>query len=121
MSKHSKDRIRERYNLELSYADEKNILRLLNKGQGMALDVESKDPNKKFAYVLYKHIPLKVLYEEGEKNEAVNIITSYPFDADEYNEVAHSIFKAHIRAAMGYLRKNGYIVYKKGSLKRALL
>lgn len=120
MSKHSKERIQERYNLELTYSDENNILKIVNKGQAILLSKESNNPNRKFGYVLYKNIPIKILYEVDESDRAVSIITSYPFDADEYNEVIDSIFKSHIHTAMKFLQKNGYVVFKKGSLHKEL-
>ena len=121
MSKHSQSRTMERYNLELTYSDENRIMKLLNDGKGIYLDLESQEPHRKFAYVLYKNIPIKVLFEEDENRKATAIITAYPFDADEYNEVIALEFKSRIDRAKAFLRKNNYVVFKKGSLKKGKL
>ncbi len=117
MSKHAQSRAKERYNLQLTYSDENRILKLLNNDKGIELETVAKEPNKKFAYVLYKNIPLKVLYQEDE-GKAVAIITTYPFDADEYNEVIALEFKSRIEQAKAFLQKNNYVVFKKGSLRK---
>ena len=119
MSKHSKDRTMERYNLELSYSDEKKIIRLLNEGKGTYLNMETDDPTRKFVYLLYKNIPLKLLYAEDLNGKVTEIVTAYPFDVEEYNEVSAHEFNSYIKEAVKFLRKNGYIVFKKGSLKRS--
>ena len=108
----------ERYNLELTYSDENRIMKLLNEGKGIYLNLESQEPNRKFAYVLYKNIPLKVLFEEDENKRAVAIITTYPFNADEYNEVIALEFRSRLDRAKAFLRKNNYVVFKKGSLRK---
>ena len=114
MSKHSRERASQRYNIELSYADEKNIIEALKQGRGIPLDIDSGEKNKKFAYVVYKNIPLKVLYERSNAKGIKNIITIYPFDTEEYNEVQRQIFDGHIGMAIKFLKANGYIVYKRG-------
>lgn len=118
MSKHAQSRAMERYNLSLTYSDENKIMKLLNDGKGIYLNLESQEPHRKFAYVLYKNIPIKVLFEEDENRRAIAIITTYPFDADEYNEVIALEFKARLERAADFLRKNNYIVFKKGSLRK---
>ena len=120
MSKHSKNRAMERYNLDLSYSDEKKIIRLLNEGKGVFLDLDSVDLGRKFAYLTYKNIPLKLLYAENENGKVTELVTAYPFDADEYNEVATCEFNSQIQAAVKFLRKNGYLVFKKENLRRSL-
>ena len=119
MSKHSKDRTMERYNLELSYSDEKKIIRLLNEGKGTYLNMETDDPTRKFAYLLYKNIPLKLLYAEDLNGRVTEIVTAYPFDVEEYNEVSAQEFNSYVDYAAQFLKKNGYVVFKKGSLKRS--
>jgi len=109
----------ERYNLELSYSDEKKIIRLLNEGKGTYLNMETDDPTRKFVYLLYKNIPLKLLYAEDLNGKVTEIVTAYPFDVEEYNEVSAHEFNSYIKEAVKFLRKNGYIVFKKGSLKRS--
>ena len=81
MGKHAINRARQRYNLDLNYKDEENILDLIKNGNMIPLGVSDRDCSMLFAYVIYKHIPLKVLYK-GKK-----IITIYPFDVDEFNAI----------------------------------
>lgn len=113
MSKHSRERASQRYNVELSYADEKNIIEQLRQGRGLPLNIDSGENNKKFAYVVYKNIPLKVLYERSNAKGIKSIITIYPFDCEEYNEVQRQIFDTHIEMAIKFLKANGYIVYRR--------
>lgn len=118
MTKHSKNRAMERYNLDLTYSDEKKILKLINEGNCIFLDADAKEPDKIFVYLLYKNIPLKLLYVEGMNGEAAEIITAYPFNVEEYNEVSRAEFNAHLKNAIKFLQKNGYIVFKRGKLKK---
>ena len=113
MSFHSRERAQERYNIELSPSDEVNIINILRSGRGIPLSTDSKSPNRKFAYVLYKNIPLKVLYEVSNNKGVKNIITTYPFDVDEYNKVQQEAFDNYIDMAIKFLQKNKYIVYKR--------
>lgn len=113
MGKHSLERIQERYNLDLGYSDEANIISLLKQGKGIPLDIDTGDKKKKFAYVLYKNIPLKVLYEKSCGKGIKSIITTYPLDVDEYNEVHKQSFDTLIDAAIKFLKKSGYIVYRR--------
>lgn len=113
MSKHSRERASQRYNLNLSYADEKNIIEQLKQGKGIPLNIDSGEKNKKFAYVVFNNIPLKVLYERSNAKGIKNIITIYPFDCDEYNEVHRQVFDTQIEMAVNFLKTNGYIVYRR--------
>lgn len=115
MSRHARERAQQRYNIDLSKTDEKNILFLLNTGRGIPLDQESKDPLREFAYVHYNNIPLKILYEKDERDVVKAIVTTYPFDVDEFNTVNKNKFESQIEMAIKFLKKNNYIVYKKGS------
>lgn len=81
MGKHAIDRARQRYNIDLTYDDEAKIIELIKNGNMILLGTSDRDYSILFAYVIYKHIPLKILYK-GKK-----IITIYPFDVDEYNEI----------------------------------
>lgn len=112
MSKHSRDRALERYNLEISKKEENEILDLLKTNQMIFLGNSEQDKNLKFAYVTYNHIPLKVLYSRSAKG-VKNIVTIYPFDADEYNTLMKDDFQHKIDMAIKFLKKNGYIVYKR--------
>lgn len=112
MGKHSLERIQQRYNLELTYADETNLISLIKQGKGIPLDIDSGDPKKKFAYVVYKNLPLKILYEKSNKG-VKHIITTYPLDVDEYNEVQQRDFDFMIDSSIKFLKKNGYIIYKR--------
>jgi hypothetical protein len=111
MSQHAKDRAKERYNLELSEFDKKRIMEMLRNNQMIFLG-NADTPNKKFAYVTYNHIPIKVLYSRTAKG-IQNIITVYPFDVDEYNDVMSKDFDNRIAFAIAFLKRNKYIVYKR--------
>ena len=54
-----------------------------------------------------------VLYERANKGGVKQIITVYPFDAEEYNKVMQLQFDSKIDLAIQFLKKNKYIVYKR--------
>ena len=119
MTKHSKERAKERYNLELTNNDEQNIIELIKQNKGIYLGQSTNDKHMHFAYVHYKHIPIKVLYLKT-KSGVKQIITIYPFDVDEYNAMVEQqkkqkeeTFEQDIQFAINFLKTNGYIVYKK--------
>ena len=85
MSKHSRQRARERYNIELSKIDEQNIITLLRENKFTHLYKSEVEPKRHFAYVIYNNIPIKVLYERSNRGGVKTIVTVYPFDVDEYN------------------------------------
>lgn len=111
MSKHSQKRALERYNLSLTKKEEQEIIELIRENKIIALGTSEENKNLKFAYVVYNHIPLKVLYERSNKYGVKNIITIYPFDADEYNNLLKNDFQQKIDIAIKFLKRNGYIVY----------
>jgi hypothetical protein len=114
MGKHAQERTQQRYNLELSYKDEKNILNMIKNGKGIPLDSPTEDENVSFIYVLYKNIPLKVLYAVHEDSGKVKgIVTVYPLDVDEYNEVMEEDFKNKVNLAKLFLEANGYKVERR--------
>lgn len=113
MTNHSRERAQQRYNLELSQADETNIMNILRSGRGIPLNNETKSDDKKFAYVTYKNIPMKVLYAWSRIKGVKSIVTAYPFDVEEYNRVQQETFDDQIKMAIKFLQKNNYIVYKK--------
>ena len=114
MGKHSINRVRERYNIELSYSDEKNIMTMIKNGRAIPIKNETRDDLKHFAYVLYKNIPLKVLYSEFEDTGKVRgIVTTYPLDVDEYNELTGCDLVDKIELAKQFLQANKYVVYRK--------
>ena len=115
MGKHSKERIFERYNLELSETDERQILSNINYGNFLPIYQETKDPKHlKFAYVKFNKIPIKVLYKCSNKGNVTNIITAYPLDVDEYNKLVADRTRKEIEFSINFLKLNGYIVYKRG-------
>lgn len=115
MGKHSKERIYERYNLELSEGNEKQILSNINYGNFLPIYQETTDPKHlKFAYVKFNKIPIKVLYKCSNKGNATNIITAYPLDVEEYNELVADRTRKEIEFSINFLKLNGYIVYKRG-------
>ena len=112
MTKHSRERALERYNIKLSRKDEAEILEMIRNNQVLPLGSCESDNKKKFAYVVFNHIPLKVLYSRSNKRP-LNIITVYPFDADEYNSLMYEDFNNKINNAVAFLKRNGFIVYKR--------
>lgn len=121
MSVHSRKRMQERYNLRINKADEQEIINLLKRNEFIPCGSSQNDPKHlKFAYVNFKHIPIKILYYRSNKKGVQQIITVYPFDVDEYNKMleekereAKEKFNANIEYSIMFLKKNGYIVYKR--------
>lgn len=114
MGKHSISRVKERYNMNLSYKDEHNILTMIKNGRALHLNLPTEDENMHFVYVLYKNIPLKILYVEHEDTGKVKgIVTVYPLDVDEYNEVTSEDLEDRIQMAKEFLQENKYVVYKR--------
>lgn len=113
MTKHSRERALERYNIELSKTDETLILEKIKSNLHIPIDQPTKEENMRFAYVIYNNIPLKVLYLRSQKKGAKQIITVYPFDVDEYNSLMKKDFESKIEGAIKFLQKNKYIVYKR--------
>lgn len=114
MGKHSIERVRQRYNMELSYRDEMNIKNMIKNGRVFPLEQRPDNENMYFAYALYKNIPLKILYSTWEDTGKVRgIVTTYPFDVDEYNELTGKEIEDHIMIAKKFLEANGYEVTKK--------
>ena len=119
MGRHAKYRAIQRYNVDLKWSDEKNIISKLKSGKGYPLPIENvelkegEDPVE-FAYVIHRDIPLKICYSTSkETGLPQKIITIYPFEADEYNEAVEIDLKNHINKAVNFLKANGYIVYKR--------
>lgn len=116
MSKHSRKRTSERYNIDLTKKDEQNIINLLKENKFTYLYKSEKEEKRHFGYVIYKNIPIKILYERSNKGGIKAIITVYPFDVDEYNEMLNQQkeqFLSRIDMAIKFLKKNNYVIYKK--------
>ncbi len=116
MTNHSRERASERYNLQLDKGDEARIINKIWRGDYLFLGHSETDSKSSFVYVIYKNIPLKVLYHKSTKGN-ISIITTYPFDADEYNKLMDEDFKNRINMSINFLQKNGYVVYKKEEKK----
>lgn len=113
MTKHSRERALERYNIELTPTDEKQILAKIKSNECISLKSSETDKHKKFAYVLHHNIPMKILYMRTNKGGPSKIITIYPIDVDEYNHLQSEIYQSKINCAINFLKKNKYIVYKR--------
>lgn len=114
MSKHSRERAYERYNIELSKKAEKDIMQIIKNNEHTILYPSEQDPkHKKFCYITYKNKPLKVLYKRTNKGGVSQIITVYPFDVEEYNNAKEQEQIEKINGAIKLLKDNGYIVYKR--------
>lgn len=115
MTQHARERAVQRYNVDLSFDDERKIIHKLRRGECIHVEGEAHQDNRYFAYVIYNNIPLKVLYQENDKKGKINrIITVYPFDTDEYNNAEAKKFKDKIQLAIDFLKANKYVVYKRG-------
>lgn len=115
MSKHYQDRALQRYNIQLTKTDELKILEKIKNNQIISLEASKNDKNRKFCYVEYNNIPLKILYQRTNKGPTA-IVTAYPFDVEEYNTLMQEIFENKINNAITFLKRNGFIVYKRKSL-----
>lgn len=115
MSKHARERALERYNSELTKFDIHQMINAIKNQEHIPLGCSQDDKNKKFCYVKYNHIPYKVLYYNKANGTAsqIQIITVYPFDPDEYNEVMEIRQQKKLEAAITLLKSHGYIVYKR--------
>ena len=124
LTKHARERIEERYNLHLTEQDENSIITLIRENKATYLYDSEKDKQCKFCYVVYKNIPLKVLYKKSNTGGVKRIITVYPFDVEEYNVLLDkehqeklNQFNSRINASIAFLKRNGYIVYKREKKK----
>ena len=114
MGKHALERTQQRYNMELSYNDEENIKAMIRNGRAIHIDEPTNDEDKHFAYVIYKNIPIKVLYVNWELTSKLkSIVTVYPLDVDEYNKAVEESFKDRIELTKLFLESNKYTVSKK--------
>lgn len=113
MSRHARERATQRYNIELSFDDERKVIHKLRRGECIHLKTDAYQDDMYFAYVIHNNIPLKVLYKESENKGKINkIITVYPFDTDEYNEAKAKQFKNKVQLAIDFLKANDYTVVK---------
>ena len=115
MSIHSRKRAFERYNIQLTKKGEQEILKKIRKNEHIVLYDSGQDPKHlKFCYVIHENVPLKVLYRRTNKGGVSQIITIYPFDVEEYNEICNKDYTDRINMSIKFLKSNGYIVYKRG-------
>ena len=118
MGRHAKFRAIQRYNVDLSWSDEKNILSKIRNGKCFPLPLKSEelkegDDKVEFAYVVLRSVPLKVCYATSDTGLASKIITIYPFNVEEYNAAQDADIKNHLKNSIDFLKENGYIVYKR--------
>ena len=123
MSKHAQERSQERYNIELTFEDEKTILGQINHNQYFPIYENTNAKDRLVCYVRFKHIPLKVVYVINKNNYATAIVTILPLNVEEYNEVMTKFlatqnkkFDTDIDYCIKFLKSNGYVVYKRGIL-----
>lgn len=90
MSKHSTERGSQRYNIFLSEKDEHNIIEMINNDNCYHLEPDKRYKDRNKCYVVYKHIPLKLVYATNNKGFAVSLVTMLPFDVEEFNEIIKS-------------------------------
>ena len=82
----------------------------MNYNAGIYIRLSQEDKNKKFCYLKYNHIPYKILYKINKKK--CRIITIYPFDVDEYNNIEEQKKLERIQKAISFLEKEGYTICK---------
>ena len=56
MGTHARERLQQRYNVELSRRDERAIIAMVNKGEFIPVDMDAHEKDRKFAYVKYKNM-----------------------------------------------------------------
>lgn len=105
---HALDRALQRYAKNLTFKDLNNIRKQIANNNYIELGPSQQDENMTFVYVQYNHIPYKVLFTRGKKG--VKIVTMYPFDVDEYNNLVET---HRINKAIDFLKSKGYIVLSK--------
>jgi hypothetical protein len=113
MTYHAIDKSVQRYNMDLTFDEINYMIGVIKSGKSTPLlHLDTKDPRMSFHFVKYKKIPFKVLYKKKGKNYPASIITIYPLDIDEYNDVMDYIKQDNINKAIQLLKKNGYTVMK---------
>lgn len=112
-SKHAIERGFERYNLELDENAIKVIKNQITKGDYLFIKNSDKDKYRKFAYVKYKKLPIKILFYRSKSGKQFEIITIYPFDPDEYNKLLEEKLAIEINDAIKLLKSHKYIVYRR--------
>jgi hypothetical protein len=89
MTYHAKDRFQERYNREFTWRDLKEMARLVTIGEALPLHnsptTPDPGPGLAFYYVVYEHIPYRILITDPKEGRQRSIVTVYPLDVDEYN------------------------------------
>lgn len=105
---HAQERAMQRYNKELTDTDLESIKKAIRNNQHTFLYNAKDDDTKKFCYLKYKHIPYKILYKISKKK--CRIITIYPLDIDEYNNIEDEKKQKKIQSAINLLEQNGYKV-----------
>jgi hypothetical protein len=115
MTQHAKERALERYSKEITNLDLQQMINAIQQNNHIPLGCSETNKNMKFCYVTYNHIPYKVLYHNKTKgkNSKIKIITVYPFDPDEYNEILETKKQKRIETYIAFLKSQGYIVYKR--------
>lgn len=108
MNEHAKQRAFERYNQEYTILDFNAIKDMIIKGHSYPIENLSTSKKRKFHYVVYKHVPLKVLYANSYSGSSV--ITLYPIDVDEFNEAVENKKQKEIKRAIRLLSQNGYLI-----------
>ena len=71
----------------LSKKDEYNIIEMINNGNCYQLEPDLRHRNRGKCYVVYNHIPLKLVYATNNEDKAISLVTMLPFDVEEFNEI----------------------------------
>lgn len=82
MSIHALERIFQRYNKDLTWADIRNIVKAIKEDKCVFIDAANNDCV--IVLIDYEHIPLKLVYSATRDHKGA-IVTALPLDIDEWN------------------------------------
>lgn len=112
INEHAIDRAHQRYNFEINKQRMNDLISKIKMGEYLFISKSAENCRREFAYVKINNLPLKVLFNRS-KSGAIDIITIYPFDVDEYNKLVEKKKVVDIANAVKLLKENKFIVYKR--------
>lgn len=84
MTKHALERLQFRYNQHFDWTDLHNIVKGIRNNKCYILS-PGEAPNSIVVLVVYKNIPMKLVYGARRNKKNESIITALPIDVDEFN------------------------------------
>jgi hypothetical protein len=109
---HWKIRGLQRYNIEFTYKDIKNITESIYYGNSIKLNIQTREDNLSFHYIKFKNIPIKVLFKDGGSLKNSKVVTLYPLEVEEANEVFEQAELNLITDYISFLESKGYKVIR---------